>query len=274
MKVKPQEKTNTAAPSTVTIQQTTSKSEVSSKNSSMKRTKTGIPGFDDLIQGGFPSPSNILIEGKPGTGKTIFAMEYLYNGATQFNEPGLYLSFEQSAASIYSQAAQFGWDFEKAGVSVVYRSPSKVKSVSEIIKIIFDQAGKNGIRRIVVDSLPALYINAKDVTIEKSEGFFSRLFGKDKVKELDEKKFIYLFLDTIKCVPLTTLIVTEDINSLQDFGDTPEYAADGVIKLTLEPMGQFSRSMLITKMRHTKNNTNSQPVEINDKGITIHTQQE
>ncbi|HIP74098.1 MAG TPA: ATPase, partial [Euryarchaeota archaeon] len=55
----------------------------------MRRVPTGIPGLDNLIQGGFPSGSTILLSGGAGTGKTIFALQYIYSGAALYNEPGV-----------------------------------------------------------------------------------------------------------------------------------------------------------------------------------------
>ena len=62
----------------------------------IKRIETGIIGFDGLIKGGFPIASTVLLTGSPGTGKTIFGLQYLYNGALKFREKGLYVTFEQT----------------------------------------------------------------------------------------------------------------------------------------------------------------------------------
>ena len=66
----------------------------------MERVKTGIPGFDDLVQGGFPKGASILVSGGTGSGKSIFAMQFIYNGAKQFNEPGLYVTLETNLKNI------------------------------------------------------------------------------------------------------------------------------------------------------------------------------
>lgn len=65
-----------------------------------ERVKTGIEGFDQLVQGGFPRGSTVLLCGSPGTGKTIFGLEYLFNGASKFKEKGLYVTFDQSEDSL------------------------------------------------------------------------------------------------------------------------------------------------------------------------------
>ncbi len=234
------------------------------------RTPTGIPGFDSLIEGGFPKGSKILVEGKAGTGKSIFAMQFLYEGVMRYKEPGIYLSFEQKDVDIKKQAKQFGWDFDAAGIEVIYKSPSKVKSVQEILEILYTKFRRNGAGRLVIDSLPALYINAIGVAAAKESNskFFNR---KEKEEKLEPKTFLYLLLDMLKFVPVTTILVTEEIEqNANEMGFTPEYISDGVIKISLEPIGDYARNMVIKKMRYTKNVSSLQYVEINDKGISVH----
>ena len=79
----------------------------------VERIKTGIKGFDKLVKGGFPAASTILVTGSPGTGKTIFALQFLYNGASKFREKGLYVTFEQNEEALKDQGKLFGWDIEK-----------------------------------------------------------------------------------------------------------------------------------------------------------------
>jgi len=120
----------------------------------MDRVKTGIKGFDKLVEGGFPKGKIVLLSGTPGTSKTIFALQFLYNGATQFNENGLYVSFEEREQSLKSQALQFGWEFdklEKANKVKILSIPAnsiKETTAFEIISL----AKKNSVKRLVIDS--------------------------------------------------------------------------------------------------------------------------
>lgn len=131
-------------------------------NNDSSRVPTGIPGFDELIQGGFPYKSPILIAGGPGTGKTIFAMQFLINGASKYNDKGLYVSFEQTREEIVEQSKQFGWDIDKL------EKDGKIKlmiiDVEEITEKIIEDLKKaiekEGIKRLVIDSLSTLLINA------------------------------------------------------------------------------------------------------------------
>lgn len=235
------------------------------------RCPTGIPGFDELVEGGFPKGKKILIEGKAGTGKSIFGLQYLYNGATKYNEPGLYLSFEQKDVDLKEQAKQFGWDLDAAGIDIYYKSPSNLESIHEILQILYDKFEKKGIKRLVIDSLPALYINATNVTFDKPKpkGVFSK---EVEGKKLSPKNFLYLLLDTLRFVPVSTLLITEDTEAIPEFGFTPEYICDGVLKINLEPIGEYTRNIIIKKMRYTKNATGPQPMEMSPNGLIIHPQ--
>ena len=76
-----------------------------------RRVKTGIEGLDQILEGGFLSGTNVLLEGPPGSGKTNLGLQLLYNGATLYDEPGLLISFEQHPEQIYQDALNFGMDF-------------------------------------------------------------------------------------------------------------------------------------------------------------------
>ncbi|MEM3690769.1 MAG: ATPase domain-containing protein, partial [Candidatus Micrarchaeia archaeon] len=128
----------------------------------MMRCKTGIKGFDELVEGGFPKGSTILIAGDPGTGKTIFGLQFIYNGAVKFNEKGLYLSLEQTADAIRNQALQFGWDLKKLeeqGKLKIVSIPVRDIS-STTAREILEMCRNEGIKRLVIDSLSTLAINA------------------------------------------------------------------------------------------------------------------
>ncbi|MEM1921723.1 MAG: ATPase domain-containing protein, partial [Desulfurococcaceae archaeon] len=87
----------------------------------VERVKTNIKGFDDIVNGGIPKRSVVLLSGGPGTGKSIFGMQYLWNGL-QMGEPGLYIALEEHHAQIRINMKQFGWDvkqYEQQGVFAI-----------------------------------------------------------------------------------------------------------------------------------------------------------
>lgn len=122
------------------------------------KTPSGIHGFDDLVEGGYEIASINLVVGPTGCGKTTFAMQFLYNGAAQYNEPGVLISFEEPKANVYEHMGRFGWDFaalEQQGLfSVINYKPHEVKKlVDEGGGFIWDAISSVGAKRLVVDSL-------------------------------------------------------------------------------------------------------------------------
>ncbi len=226
-----------------------------------KRIKTYIEGFDELIQGGFPQNSNILITGTPGTGKTIFSLEFLYNGSNKEKEKGIYFTFEEKRNSLIEQANQFNWDIEK------YEKTDKIKIISigtddisentveEIIEIIKNTKTT----RVVIDSVTTLSY----ITPETN--------SKVGVNEYSIKRFLYSFINRLKSIEnLTALIISQKDETISN--TISEYICDGVINIEYESLGgDYSRNLTITKMRKTKNNEDLHPLEIrNRKGIIIH----
>ena len=246
----------------------------------IKRVKTNIPGFDRLVQGGFPENSVVLICGTPGTAKTIFGLQYIYNGAAIFKEKGLYISFEQSEDSLKSQASMFGWDFDK----LVKKNLVKIKyiPVTELspktIDYIEKEVKTKKYKRLVIDSVSTLAINApiytsiEDISlvdIVRKKSFFSPPIVGDFIT----RRFIYHFIDRLHKLNCTTLLISEASEKGEYLSrDTiSEFVCDGVILMTFESMGgKYSRSLMVRKMRNTKNDEDIHPVEITSKGLKIH----
>jgi len=230
----------------------------------MDKIKTGIKGFDKLVQGGFPKGKTVLLSGTPGTGKTIFALQYLYNGATKFDEKGLYITFEEKTENLKNQAKQFGWDFDKLEkerkVKLVFIPSSDLSknTVDDIIKT----AQSSKVSRLVIDSLSTLSINTPTVATNVTD-----------LGEFTIKRFIYSFIDGLKVLEdVTTLLISQNIS--EDFlssDKVSEFLCDGVIHLIYESMGgEFSRSLIVRKMREVKNDEDVHPVEIGNNGLVVH----
>lgn len=231
----------------------------------MIRTKTGIKGFDNLIEGGFPKGSAILLGGTPGTGKTIFALQYLHNGMEKFNEPGLYVTFEEKAEKLREQALQFGWDFAKlessSNVKIWYIPTTTLtkNTIEEIITFVKD----NKIKRLVIDSLSTLSINIPTTHTNVGE-----------VTDYSIKQFIYFFLDKLRELQdTTTILISQTPRTDSLSGDSiSEFVCDGVINVVFESMGgEFSRNLLVRKIRQTKHDEDIHPLEISRHGLIVHT---
>jgi len=224
------------------------------------KSKTYIHGFDNLIEGGFEKSSSIILLGEPGVGKTIFSLEYLYNGAKYENDVGIYFTFEEKKDSLIKQAAQFGWDLVKLEkenklkiISISSQTIDKY-SIDDMITII----KKSGAKRCVIDSITTLsYITPKN--------------SNDGANEYQIKNFIYNFITKFNQIKdLTTIFISQKEEVVSN--SVAKYISDAIIDIEYESLGgEYSRMLKIKKMRQTNNDTNLHPLEINSKqGIIIH----
>ncbi len=246
----------------------------------IQRVPTGIKGFDELVDGGIPKGTCILITGSPGTAKTLFCLEYLFNGLTKFKEKGLYVTVGQSVEVLKKQAAIFGWDFDtlsKKGFDVMSLSTKQLDG--DIASIIMKKVKDGGYKRLVIDSLTTLSLNAplyrsiNDVSVAdimKNRSLFSPPVGGESIIQ----SFVYNFIDSIHQLnDCTTILVSESSEKGEYLtrDQVSEFVSDGIILLTFESMGgEFSRSLLVRKMRQTNNDEDVHPLEISPKGLVIH----
>src|SRR6187549_2048023 len=84
-----------------------------SENKQLPKSKTGISGLDEITKGGLPTGRPTLICGGPGCGKTLMSIEFIVRGATQFNEPGVIMAFEEKAGELAINVASLGFDLGK-----------------------------------------------------------------------------------------------------------------------------------------------------------------
>ena len=236
----------------------------------VKRVKTGVKGFDELIQGGIPEGYNVLLSGSPGTGKTIFGMEFLKNGALKFNEPGLFITFEETPKNLITQAKQIGMDLKKLKLDnkIIIKPLPHQDNLNEniVFKIINDAIKNHKIKRLVIDSLDTYANNI--------------LSFEDNEKPLSDtlwiKRVVYRFIKKLQKYDKMTKIMiseTEEGNEKLSKDGVSEFLCDGVIKIDYMTMGgDYSRQLKVRKMRSTKNNPDLFPLEISNKGIRIHSE--
>ena len=122
------------------------------------RTPSGIFGLDELIDGGLEKESTTLVMGDAGCGKTTFLSQFLYNGAVQYGEPSVLLSFEEPSASIIKHMGRYGFDFaalekQELFTSINYRPHEVKKLVDEGGGLIWDTISSIGAKRLAIDSL-------------------------------------------------------------------------------------------------------------------------
>ena len=244
----------------------------------LKRVKTGIKGFDELINGGIPAGFNVLITGSPGTGKTIFGLQYLYNGALA-GDPGVFVSLESSAESLKSQASEFGWDLsklEKSNKLIILKVPTN-KSDYNIFEVIEKSIKKINAKRLVFDSLISFSINFDqfkipldyDVSQEVKQllGEQATVFYKGNSKE----RITYLLLNKLLEFGTTNIIITaSDENKIVMTADgVSEYASDGLIFLHSVEGDEDFNTLNVVKLRLSKINRGIYNFTFSPDGIKI-----
>ena len=227
------------------------------KNSEVVKIKSGIPGFDEMLQGGIPIGSVVVLSGSPGSGKTIFCLQFINAGLTKYNENCVLVLLEESKEEIFETALEFGWDLNK----FVELKRLKVLTVSlydfEILKNNIDDAIRSiGARRIVIDP-----------------GVIFKLFFE---KELEARKNIVALGKVLKRRKCTTIITNElSLDSSSSLYGLEEYVADGVILLYhTRVKNKFIRSLAVVKMRNTKISEQLKPISISSNGIRVHIESE
>jgi KaiC/GvpD/RAD55 family RecA-like ATPase len=223
----------------------------------LPRIKSGIPGLDDLIEGGFPRGSLIAICGDTGCGKTTFGVQFLHEGATKHEERGLYISFDEKRRSMQRNMGRFGWDLQalerdKKIVFIEY-PPFEVDQFIQQESVIRDLIDKVGIERLVIDSVMPLVL-AYGSPREKREGTLKTL-------------------EKIKGWGCTTLLVSENPGSASldsQERNWVEYLSDGLIYLyNLRRKDYRERAVEIIKMRGVVHETKLCPMRIGDAGIEV-----
>ena len=227
----------------------------------LQKERTGIPGFDEITLGGLPAGRPTLVCGSAGAGKTLFAMEFLVRGATLYNQPGVFISFEESNEELTTNVASLGFDLnqlivdKKLVLDYVFIERSEIEETGEYdLEGLFLRLGHAidsiGAKRIVLDTLEALFSALPNEAIIRAE--LRRLF-----RWLKEKG-------------VTALITCErGEGKLTRYG-LEEYVADCVILLDNRVENQIStRRMRIVKYRGTSHGTNEYPFLIDEKGFSV-----
>jgi len=168
------------------------------KRDALPKTPTGISGLDEITKGGFPKGRPVLICGSAGCGKTLFAAQFLVKGITDYNEPGVFMSFEETASDLTQNVSSLGFDLEKwrsenkLRIDHVRIERSEIEETGEYdLEALFIRLNHAidsvGAKRVVLDTIESLFSGMEDITLLRSE--IRRLFTwlKEKGKNKDEK---------------------------------------------------------------------------------------
>ncbi|HPM86319.1 MAG: ATPase domain-containing protein [Candidatus ainarchaeum sp.] len=223
------------------------------------RVKSGINGFDELIQGGFERESIVLVVGASGTGKTILSMQFLYNGAALYDEPGVFLSFEEDKNQLYRQANQFGWDFDKLEKENKFRLLTfKPHQITKILEEgggqIRDALSEVKAKRIVVDSITAYGLLFRD--------------------EYKRREKILEFFNMLRKWGVTSLVICEDDPEVVEKEEGGiGFISDAVVSLYYDQdkeKGIRIHSLEILKMRGTKHTNKVCAINFEKDGVTVY----
>ncbi len=252
------------------------------------RAKSGVPGFDDVIGGGFPRGFLTVITGAPGSCKTIFSLQFAVNGILQNQENAVYVGVgEDSGSALRAQASSFGWDLEalerqgKLGLVLV----PVTTSAGMVFDLIRNKVHEIGAQRLVVDSLSALSINApsywKTAGPEKASSTggvdytTGRLVEFERERALNQysiQQFIYIFAELVKELRLTSILITDagEPDGYRSRDGVSEYIGDGLVLLRVAHVGSsVVRLLEVVKMRGTSHDLKIHPLELSNAGLNV-----
>ncbi len=222
----------------------------------IERVATGFPSLDDMLEGGLPRNSVTLLSGSCGTGKSTFAMQFLYYGARDYGEAGVYITLEEDPETLIRNMSIYGWDLrhmvETKKLLVIKPEVYKFDSLKQIIADAIDRIGA---KRLVVDSYSVLLTHFSDA---------------DQIRnglvQLDRE---------IKKMGCTALVISDIRDNGEIFSTTgvEEFIVDGVIVVSLvrsadDPFS-LRRAISIRKMRATRHPLSMHTFEIGEGGAEV-----
>jgi len=231
------------------------------RRTTFPKSPTGIGGLDEITKGGLPSGRPTLICGSAGSGKTLFAMEFLIRGATEFDEPGVFMMFEESADELRANVRSLGFDLEKlvtdgrVRLEHVRIERSEIEETGEYdLEGLFIRLGHAidtiGAKRVVLDTVEALFAGLPNHAILRAE--LRRLFR------------------WLKDRGMTAMITGERGDGTLTRYGLEEYVADCVIVLDQRVHEQIAtRRLRVLKYRGSSHGTNEYPFIIGERGISV-----
>ncbi|MBD2075863.1 circadian clock protein KaiC [Phormidium sp. FACHB-592] len=229
----------------------------------VQKIRTMIEGFDDISHGGVPTGRTTLISGTSGTGKTLLAVQFLYQGIVDFDESGVFVTFEESPADVIKNAFSFGWDLQKfineGKLFILDASPDPEGQdvagnfdLSALIERIQYAIRKYKARRVSIDSVTAVFQQYDSAGVVRRE--------------------IFRLVARLKQVGATTLMTTERVEEygpVARFG-VEEFVSDNVVIIRNVLEGERRRRTIeILKLRGTTHMKGEYPFTITNNGINI-----
>ena len=227
----------------------------------LAKSPTGIPGLDEITSGGFPTGRTTLVCGGSGCGKTLLAMEFLVRGATQFDEPGVFMSFEETPRELNDNVASLGFDLQ----SLIRRKKLLFEYV-HLERSEIEETGEFNLEGLFIRLAHAIEsIGAKRVVIDTIESLFSGLPNPAILRAEIRRLFRWL-----KEKGVTAIVTGERGSETLTRQGLEEYASDCVIMLDNRLHEQIClRRLRVVKYRGSTHGTNEYPFLIDEDGIAM-----
>jgi len=230
--------------------------------------KTGIPGFDSTLSVGLKKNSSVVVSGPPGSGKTTFGLQFIYSGAKEFDEPGVYISLSQSIDEIKNDCRTFGWDIDdlvaKEKILMIDLRPFKIKDevigrddslyrgeempFKHMTKFILNSIKKIKAKRIVIDSISILGMQYLDK-------FYMRQGLQGMIQSLEN-------------LDVTSLLISEFSENRQV--PLEWFVTSGIIQLDNQIIDKkMRRTIKITKLRGMKHSEQVHSLELGSNGLYV-----
>jgi KaiC/GvpD/RAD55 family RecA-like ATPase len=218
--------------------------------------KTGVPGADTILEGGIYPGSAVLVSGPPGSGKSIFGMQFVYAGARDYGQGGLMVAIEETDISLSEYAGSIGmdrWDelVEKGLITPVTDDYLSKMDLPGSLEGIMELVSRTSAKRLVLDSM----------------NLFKYYFPED----MDRRRYLLKFIRILKKRGITSLLVSESMGIFPTMPLTEEmFMSDGNISLFLSRAGNtVERCFWVTKMRRQAFRMKIVPMGIARGGIEV-----
>jgi len=231
------------------------------KKNILPKTRTGIDGLDEITGGGFPTGRSTLICGSAGCGKTLLGMQFIVKGIMEDNEPGVFMSFEESAKDLSQNVKSLGFDLDK----LIAQNKLRIDHV-RIERSEIEETGEYDLEGLFVRLNHAIdSIGAKRVVLDTIESLFGGLTDTGLLRAELRRLFQWL-----KVKGVTAIITGERGEKSLTRQGLEEYVSDCVILLDFRVIDQIAtRRLRIVKYRGSTHGSNEYPFLIDEDGISV-----
>jgi KaiC/GvpD/RAD55 family RecA-like ATPase len=232
------------------------------------KVRTGIPGLDSIISGGFREGRTLVLSGSPGSGKTTFGMQFLYSGAKDFDEPGVFVTLSEDPNEIKNDFKTYGWDIQnlvdEGKMLMIDARPFKMDEgfialdeslyrgetlpYMHLTQLILSSIKRVQAKRVVIDSLTVL-------AMQYTNPFYARQGLQGLIHALEDQN-------------CTSILISENIQTQKI--PIEWYVASGIVLLHhVRKEDTMERSMQVIKMRGVRHSEQVYPIKISENGLQV-----